>query len=98
MLTRSITGVALCAGSPGLLGWCIIHAFEPLCMSGLHCIAAGKGWWAPGGGATIWVPGCKRQTDFSIGAHSGAVVAPLFSEALRCPDPGLMSTRVLEGE
>ena len=65
MLTRSITGVALCAGSPGLLGWCIIRAFEPTHTSTLYVRRAlytrgdwGKGWWARGGGATIWVPAC----------------------------------------
>ena len=56
MLTRSITGWLLCAGSLGLAACCIIQAFEathtlPLAL----CIGGGWGGVGPGGGATIFV-------------------------------------------
>ena len=92
MLTRSITGVALCAGSPGLLGWCIIRAFEPTHTSTLYVRRAlyrgwglGKGVVGPGArgdnmGACL--PGCLganvKQTFQSTHTSQCSAVSTLL--------------------
>ena len=104
MLTRSITGVALCAGSPGLLGWWIIRAFEPTHTSTLYVRRAlySRGDWGRGGGPggegrqygclPAWVQTSNRL--FNRHTHRSAVLSPLSSEALRGVHRTLMSNRV----
>ena len=83
MLTRSITGWLLCAGSPGLAARCIIQAFEathtlPLAL----CIGGGWGGvgWAPGEGwqyASAWLQTSNR-------VFSAVLLPPSPFEALSC--------------
>ena len=72
MLTRSITGVGALCGLGRVTRWrCIIHAFthtSTLCVR-RALYRWGRGW-ALGGGATICVCSLKRQTEFSILAHT----------------------------
>ena len=88
MLTRSITGWLLCAGSLGLAACCIIQAFEathtlPLAL----CIDGGWGGvgWAPGEGrqyASAWLQTSNRV--FSGRTHDAVLLPPSPFEALSC--------------
>ena len=97
MLTRSITGVGALCGLGRVTRWrCIIHAFthtSTLCVR-RALYRWGRGW-ALGGGATICVCSLKRQTEFSILAHTRCSASFTFLWSIALLSTGLMSKRVV---